>query len=274
MTTKTKTPINKIINCDNRVGLRSLPSDSIPLTVTSPPWDDVRVYGDGISTAWNQDVFQEVADELWRVTAPGGIVCWHVGEQIRNGSESGTSSEQRLYFRDIGFRLWQTMLIETMAGHTHGTRYGSSIQYVFVLSKGKPNSVNLLRDRPNKHAGEVKGFNKRRSDGSFFTTRQTVIAEYGLRGCVWRYHPRRQEDEEAQTHPAPMHEKLARDLIVSFSNPGNVVLDVFSGAGTVPKHAMLNGRHYLGFEAVKNYCQLSKRRLERYRTTIESPSPV
>ncbi len=64
MKPKTRAPINKIINCDNRVGLRSLPSDSIPLTVTSPPWDDVRVYGDGIATAWNQDVFREVADEL------------------------------------------------------------------------------------------------------------------------------------------------------------------------------------------------------------------
>jgi len=260
--------MNKIVNCDNRVGLRSLPSDSIPLTVTSPPWDDVRVYGDGACTAWNEEVFKEVADELWRVTTPGGIVCWHVGEQIRDGSESGTSSRQRVYFLDIGFRSWQTLRIETMAGHTHGSRYGSPLQNVFVLSKGKPNSINLLRDRPNKHAGEVKGFNKRRRDGSFFTTRQTVIAEYGLRSSVWRLHPRRQEDEEARTHPAPMHEKLARDLIISFSNPGDVVLDVFSGAGTVPKHAMLNGRYYLGFEAVESFCHLSKRRLERYRASM------
>ncbi|MBA2116729.1 DNA-methyltransferase [Bremerella alba] len=264
-----KLPRNQVINTDNRKGLKSLPDDSIPLTVTSPPWDDVRIYGDGTLTPWNANVFREVADQLWRVTAQGGVVCWHVGEQIQNGSESGTSSEQRLYFRDLGFRLWQTLIVETMAGHTHGNRYGSMIQYIFVLAKGPPKTVHLLRDRPNKHAGEVKGFNKRRRDGSFFTTTQTVIAEYGIRGSVWKYHPRKQEDDEARRHPAPMDETISRDLIRSFSNPGDLVLDPFAGSGTTLKWVMTMGRYYLGFEAVEQYFQLAKRRLERYRVGME-----
>ncbi len=117
-----KIPINQIINIDNREGLRSLPDNSIALTVTSPPWDDVRIYGDGVVTEWNSDVFKEVAHELLRVTSPGGIVCWHVAEKIRDGFESGTSAEQRLCFRDIGFHLWQALVIETPAGHTRQNR--------------------------------------------------------------------------------------------------------------------------------------------------------
>jgi len=265
MNTNFKFPINQIIHTDNRDGLRSLPKDSIPLTVTSPPWDDVRIYGDGTLTPWNADVFQEVADQLWRVTAPGGVVCWHVGEQIKDGSESGTSSEQRLYFRDLGFRLWQTLIIETMAGHTHKHRYGGSVQYVFVLSKGKPKSVTLLRDRPNKHVGTVKGFYKRDAFGKVHSQSQVVIAEHGVRGPVWRYFPRKQQDEEARQHPAPMDETISRDLIRSFSKPGDLVLDPFTGSGTTLKWAMTLGRYYLGFEAVEEYCQLAKSRLERHR---------
>lgn len=261
-------PINKVIHTDNRNGLRALPSDSIPLTVTSPPWDDIRIYGNGKSTAWNQEVFGEIATELWRVTADGGIICWHVAEQIKDGSESGTSSEQRLFFRDLGFRLWQTLVIETVAGHTHKHRYGSTIQFVFVLSKGRPRTLNLLRDRPNKHAGKVKGFCKRERDGSVRPQARVVIASYGLRGAVWRYYPRKQDDPEAQEHPAPMDETISRDLIRSFSKMGDVVLDPFAGSGTTLKWAMLLGRHYLGFEAVERYCQLAKRRMERYRTYL------
>lgn len=260
-----KLPINQVIHADNRAGLRSLPDDSIPLTVTSPPWDDVRIYGDGSLTAWNSEVFQEDADRLWRVTSPGGMVCWHVGEQITEGSESGTSSEQRLYFRDLGFRIWQTLIIETTAGHVHKHRYGHSLQYVFVLSKGRPTTVQLLRDRPNKHSERVCGFYKRHSDGTVRSTAKTVIAEFGVRDPVWRYHPRRQEDAEAEAHPALMEEQISRDLIRSFSRPGDLVLDPFTGSATTLKWAMILGRHYLGFEAVESYCQLARRRLERYR---------
>lgn len=260
-----KLPRNQVINTDNRKGLKSLPDDSIPLTVTSPPWDDVRIYGDGTLTPWNANVFREVADQLWRVTAQGGVVCWHVGEQIQNGSESGTSSEQRLYFRDLGFRLWQTLIVETMAGHTHKHRYGGAIQYIFVLTKGKPKTVNLLRDRPNKHAGNVHGFFKRDAHGKIHSQTQVVVAEYGVRGPVWKYFPRKAKDEEARQHPAPMDETISRDLIRSFSEPGNLVLDPFAGSGTTLKWAMTFGRYYLGFEAVEEYFQLAKRRLERYR---------
>lgn len=262
-------PRNQIIHTDNVAGLRSLPDECIPLTVTSPPWDGMRIYSD-IPTAWNMEVFRVLANELWRVLLPGGVVCWHVADQISDGSESGTSAEQKIYFRDIGFRIWQTLVIETVAGHMHKHRYGASIQYVFVLSKGKPRCVNLLRDKPNKHAGDVKRFTKRDKRGNFFSTTLNVIADFGVRGPVWRYYPRQQRDDEARLHPAPMDETICRDLIYSFSKPGDLVVDPFSGVGTTAKWAMLQGRYFLGYEAEDRFCQLSKTRLERYRVKLPS----
>lgn len=269
--TTTRLPINQIIHTDNRKGLRSLPDDCIPLTVCSPPWDDVRVYGDGVQTEWNNDVFQEVADELWRVTAHGGIVCWHVGEQVRDWSESGTTSEQRLYFRDVGFKLFETLVITTTCGHVQQQhRYGMPPQYVFVLSKGQPSTVSLIRDRPNKHAGAVKGFTIRNRDGSMKSKCPAVVKDFSVRSSVWVVHTRL-HDPEAKEHPAAMNEPLARDLIRSFSKPGDLVLDPFGGSGTTAKQAVLLGRHYLIYEVVKEYCQLARRRLERYRIGLGAP---
>ena len=103
--------LNNIYNCDCRDGLRQMEENSVDLTVTSPPYDSLRTYKDE-EDAWNFDVFKEVADELYRVTKPGGIVVWVVGDEVVDGSETGTSFKQALYFKEIGFKLGDTMIYE------------------------------------------------------------------------------------------------------------------------------------------------------------------
>jgi len=255
---------NRLYHGCGIAGMRLLPDHTIPLTVTSPPYDGIREFGG------HPFYFKPMARELWRVTAEGGVVCWHVQEGISNGSESGTSSEQRLYFRDLGFRLHHTMIVETVGGHiSRQNRYGASLQYVFVLSKGKPRTFNPICDVPNKHAGKKTGFYQRRTDGSIRHQATVEIKEMRVRGPVWRLNPgvHTTRDPEARQHPALMHEELARDLIVSWSNEGDVILDPMSGAGTTAKMAFLNGRRYLGFEIFREYHDLATARLE---TTAES----
>jgi len=252
---------NKLVCGCGIEGMRQLPDACIPLTVTSPPFDDLRLFGG------NSFHFQPMAKELWRVTAEGGVVCWHVQEQIKNGSETGTSSEQRLCFRDLGFRLHHTMVVETVAGHVSSeVRYGSALQFVFVLSKGKSRTFNPIKDVPNEWHGKLSGFSQREADGSTRRRRKAVIGTMRARGPVWQASllgPHSRNESETYPHPAIMHEGLARDLIRSWSKPGELVLDPMGGAATTSVAALAEGRTFLSFEIFPEYHALAVARLEK-----------
>lgn len=267
--TETPTLQLDVIHCmDNVEGLRKLiPDESIDLTVTSPPYDNLRTYN-GFSFD-----FEALAHELYRVTKPGGVVVWVVGDATINGSETGTSFRQALYFKDeVGFNLHDTMIyLKNSCPFPEVNRYYPSFEYMFVLSKGKPKTVNLIQDKPNKHAGVKITGTQRNSDGKLQQvsavrnkTNRTV-KPFGVRRNVWEYNVGKwsvTKDTVAYKHPAIFPEKLAEDHIISWSNPGDVVLDPFMGSGTTAKMAKLNGRHYIGFEISHEYVDIAEERLK------------
>ena len=258
--------LNKIHCMDNVEGLRQLiPDDSIDLTVTSPPYDNLRDYK-GQSFR-----FEELAHELYRVTKPGGVVVWIVGDATINGSETGTSFKQALYFKDnVGFRLHDTMIYQKInpVPLTHN-RYQPCFEYMFVFSKGKPKTFNPIRE-PSKHAGEVRSTRTaRKKNGktvSFTHDKMgTPIPSTKVKHNIWAYHVgymHSSKDKLAFDHPAIFPEKLAEDHILSWSNPGDVVLDPFMGSGTVAIMALLNNRNYVGFEISEDYVNISNKRIE------------
>ncbi len=253
--------MNTITCCDCVEGLAKLPDDSIPLTVTSPPYDRLRTFA-----GWN---FERAAEELYRVTAEGGVVGWVVQDGFVKGRRTLTSFKQAIHFADLGFWLWEVLIVkaESYQLPTKG-RYVSIFHYCFVLTKGRPKTVNLLRDKPNKCVGMMKRkWYRRGPDGAMRRgDLPQPIAPYGRRSNVWEYATgfnTTTKDKEAFAHPALMPEALARDLIVSFSNPYDVVLDPFAGAGTTAKMAMLSGRRWLGFEINAEYVAIANDRLRK-----------
>lgn len=253
--------MNTIICCDCVEGMSRLPSNSIPLTVTSPPYDRLRIFAE-----WD---FEGMTDQLYRVTEVGGVVCWCVQDAIVKGRRTLTSFKQAIHFSRVGFWLWEVLIVVAKSYQlpTKG-RYVSIFHYCFILSKGRPKTVNLLRDKPNKCAGKMKRTWHRRSpDGSMRRgLLPQPIAPYGRRSNVWDYATgfnTTSKDREAFAHKALMPERLARDLIVSFSRPYDVVLDPFMGAGTTAKMAMLTGRRWLGFEIEPEYVALASERLRK-----------
>ncbi|MBP5456910.1 MAG: hypothetical protein J6Y37_10440, partial [Paludibacteraceae bacterium] len=116
---------------------------SVDLTVTSPPYDDLRTYEDACE--WNFEVFKKVAQELYRITKPGGVVVWVVGDSTIKGSESGTSFRQALYFKEIGFNIHDTMIWNKGSfAFPSKNCYHQVFEYMFVFSKGKPNTMNFI----------------------------------------------------------------------------------------------------------------------------------
>jgi DNA modification methylase len=228
-------------NTDSVAALQTLGPGSVHLFVTSPPYDNLRTYG---GHSWN---FEATAHEMFRVLCDGGIVCWNVADSVVNGSETLTAFRQALYFKDsVGFRVHDTMIYEkTNFAHPESTRYHQLFEYVFVLSKGKPRCFNPLRDKRNSWAGTgpFGVSTMRQRDGSQKKKRRNIIAEFGMRGNVWTVKTAGQENVcQANAHPAVMPSQLARDLILSWSNPGEWVADPFAGSGTTGREAISTGR--------------------------------
>lgn len=229
-------------NKDSVAALAELPEGCVHLVVTSPPYDNLRTYG---GHSWD---FEGTARELYRVLCDGGIVCWNVNDAVVNGSETLTSFRQAIYFKDVaGFRVHDTMIYEKSNGSKPDpTRYNPCAEYIFVLSKGKPRCFNPIKDKKNITWGKpCFGIHTmREKDGSMSVRKERKIAaEYGTRSNVWKGNTRGQEDAGLPlAHPAMMPKWLARDLILSWSNPGDLVADPFAGSGTTGREAIANGR--------------------------------
>lgn len=240
--------------------MKTILDNSVDLTVTSPPYDNLRTYNGNIEQ-WNFDKFKEIAKELYRVTANGGVVVWVVGDATVKGSETGTSFKQALYFKEIGFNLHDTMIYEkAQACFGSNLCYLQSFEYMFVFSKGKPKSINLIRDRKNiRHGEESMASSGLSKDGKKAPRCRKVMSEYGKRKNIWRYGV----GGGKTGHPAVFPEQLANDHIISWSNEGDTVLDCFMGSGTTGKMAVLNNRKFIGIELDENYFNISKQRIDQ-----------
>lgn len=250
----------RIILGDCLEEMRKIPEESIDLTITSPPYDNLRTYN-----GYSFD-FESIARELYRITKSGGVVVWVVGDSVVKGSETMTSFKQALFFNKIGFNLHDTMIYQkTGIPFPSKTRYLQCFEYMFVLSKGKPKTINLLEDRPNATAGQTRKSRKYRTkDGTFVKGSEKPIKEYGVRFNIWKYQTgqyKSTKDLEAFKHPAIFPEALAEDHILSWSDEGDTVLDCFMGSGTTGKMALLNKRKFIGIEISKEYCEIAKERI-------------
>jgi DNA modification methylase len=248
---------------DCREKLQSLSHKSVDLTVTSPPYDNLRSYEN--SLIWNDLVWKEVIYELYRVTKDGGVVVWVVGDATINGSETGNSFRQALHAKDIGFNLHDTMIYLKPNFSAVGalkTRYAPVFEYMFIFTKGKIKTFNPIKDRECKTFGKPKRGTIRQKDGTMkrMSNEGLLQSKFGQRFNVWEINPQTKKD----IHPAPFPENLAKDHIISWSNEGDTVLDPFMGSGTTGKAALLTNRNFIGIEVVNTYFEYTKTYLNQY----------
>lgn len=229
--------------------------DKVDLIVTSPPYDDLRTYNG--SSSWTYEKFKEVADGMVSVLADGGVIVWVVGDACINGSETGTSFRQALYFMQVGLNLHDTMIFEknssTFPARSNGNRYTQIFEYMFVLSKGKPKTAHLICDKPNKWAGHTSWgdtviYNKdgtRKNQGKI-----KKVPEFSPRTNIWKYTT---GFNGRKGHPAQFPDKLVADHILTWTNPGDVVFDPMVGSGTTAISAIRTGRKFVACEIDREY---------------------
>jgi len=249
-----KMELNKIYCEDCLETMGRMDNNFVDLTITSPPYDNLRDYN-GYSFE-----FEKIAKELFRITKEGGVLVWVVGDATLNGDETGSSFRQALYFKRVGFNLHDTMIWHKPNSFNFGSNscYRQSFEYMFIFSKGKIKTINLIKDIPTKLKGQkVKGARKH-SNGARDEVPDFVVGDYKKRNNVWEI----PVGTSNNGHPAVFPEKLAEDHILSWSKEGDLVYDPMIGSGTVAKMAILNNRKFIGSEISKEYCETAIKRIK------------
>ena len=250
--------------------MKSMQDKSVDAVITSPPYDNLREYG---KHDWE---FEPIAEQLFRVSKDGGVVVWVVGDSVINGSESGTSFRQALFFKDIGFRLHDTMIYWKNAfPFPDQTRYAQVFEYMFVLSKGAPQAHNILRVATHKeNQTRSKNSSYRKADGT------TAKMEYAIGGAdrnmenVWIYevgYGKTTKDKDAFAHPAMFPERLAKDHLLSWSNEDDTIFDPFMGSGTTGVACVQTGRNFIGCEIDPGYFAIAQKRISDAQKQIRMP---
>ena len=257
--------INKIYNEDCLDTMARMKDNFIDLTVTSPPYDNLRTYKNKVDETWGENVWKPIIKELYRVTKDGGVIIWVIGDATIKGSETGSSFRQALFFLDIGFRLHDTMIyMKSGSPYPGNVRYKNVFEYMFVFSKGKPKTINIIKDQKNKWPEGSWGKRTERQKDGELITKPVDINKYGERTNIWYYRVGAgftTKDKYAFGHPAMFPEKLAGDQIKSWSKEGDLVYDPFMGSGTTAKMAIKNNRNFVGSETIKEYCNIAEERI-------------
>jgi len=243
---------NKIYNENCLETMVRMPDNFIDLTVTSPPYDNLRTYTGKM--VWNESVWQDIIKELYRVTKDGGVVVWVVGDATIKGSETGTSFKQALFAKECGFRLHDTMIYQKNSyPFPPVNRYYQQFEYMFVWSKGKPKTYNIQRQPtdPRWRNKDNKSSSQRNPDGTTTKLKYETGKEDRKMDNVWRLNTgymKSTPDKIAYQHSAIFPDELARRHILSWSNEGDIVFDPFMGSGTTAKMSILNNRNWIGSE--------------------------
>lgn len=268
--------INKIYNEDCLDTMGKMSDGFIDLTVTSPPYDDLRKYK-GFTLDW-----KSVIKELYRVTKDGGVVVWVVGDQTIKGSETLVAFEQAIYAKECGFCVETMIYGKPNTPFPANVRYNQQFEYMFVFSKGIPKTFNPIQELKSEKQvkkilnGQIRSESKsyRNRDGSTTRADSDVRMLDRLkkssnkltknRGNIWVYpsgYMVSTKDKFAFDHPAIFPEQLVNDHVISWSNENDLVYDPFAGSGTTAKMSLLSNRNYIGSELSSEYCEIIEERL-------------
>lgn len=252
--------LNRILHGNCSEIMQYMPDECIDLTVTSPPYDKLRDYKGFVFP------FEDIANQLYRVTKKGGVIVWVVGDSYdKKGSETLTSFKQALHFKDIGFNFHDTMIYKKNSyPFPPSNRYYQQFEYMFILSKGRPKTSNLLRQNTKwkKETNEVS--TTRKKNGTTTNMKYEKGKNSRILDNVWEINTgymRTTKDKFAYEHPAIFPEELANKHIKTWSNEKEIVFDPMCGSGTTLKMAYLNNRNFIGIDYSEEYVDISKKRI-------------
>ncbi|MCC7430006.1 site-specific DNA-methyltransferase [bacterium] len=225
--------------------MQKLPSNSIHLMVTSPPYNVSKDYDENLSLDEYLALLRSVFTETYRVLVNGGRACVNIANIGRKPYLPLSDFVSRLML-EIGFKMRGEIIWNKAASSSPSTAWGS------WQSASNP----ILRDVHEYILVFSKGDFKRETNGKINTITKEQFLEWTK--SVWVF---KAESAKRIGHPAPFPEELPYRLIQLYSFKNDVVLDPFLGSGTSALVSVKTGRKFVGYETNESYVNLSKSRI-------------
>lgn len=234
--------------------IKTIRDETIDLTITSPPYDDLRNYNSKINIT-------DIAKELFRITKKGGVVVWNVNDRIKNGSKSLTSFKQAIIFNECGFNVNDVMIWKKTnpMPQVKQPRYNQVFEYMFIFSKGKPKTFNPIMVDCKSANREYKSTCKKITKGKERKYKEFNINKQKIDNNIWEF----AVAQNKTNHPAVFPLELPIRHIKSWSNKGDIILDLFMGSGTTGVACKKLNRSFIGIEIDKEYYEMAKNRIEK-----------
>ncbi len=254
--------LNQIIHADCLQELPHFADNSIDLTVFSPPYDSIRDYKNN----WSFD-FIALGQQLYRVTKDGGVAVVVIGDGTKNFAKSLTTFRLAVNWCDqLGWKMFETCVYrrDGNPGAWWNQRFRVDHEYIMMFFKGEHPAIFQKEHLmvPSKHAGKIYTGTDRLTNGGFKKIEPKAVNPMKCRGTVWQYATSNTEGNKLKLyHPATFPDKLAEDLILTFSKPDDTVLDPMCGSGTTCVMAARNQRTYIGIDIAEEYCEIARKRI-------------
>ncbi|MDI3521290.1 DNA-methyltransferase [Anaerophaga thermohalophila] len=271
-----------IIHGDCRDVLKKIPSDSVDLIFTSPPYADQRktTYG-GIKPEEYVNWFLPVSKELLRVLKPSGTFVLNIKEKVVNGERSTYVMELILAMRKQGW-LWTEEFIWHKKNSYPGkwpNRFRDSWERLLQFNKSRKFAMYQeavmvpMGDWAKNRLRKLSDTDKRRDESKVGSGFGKNISNWLAREKAYPTNVLHLSTEcSNKKHSAAFPEALPEWFIKLFTKPGDTVLDPFTGSGTTNFVAQRMNRHSIGIELYKEYFDYIKERIEPTKLVLFEPN--
>ena len=248
------TPItNTIIHGDTLQTLKKFPSNKINLIITSPSYMLGKEYDRERSLEEYKKYHSDVIKECHRVLTEDGALYWNVAQTPWDGEILPLGAIFYDILKKKNFYLKNWIIWHFEGGLNTKKRLSGRYENILWTVKDKKNFVFNLDDIriPAKWHMDKRCNPKGKNPTDFWTE-----VDY-----VWDINRVVNVSKEKTSHPTQFPEKMIKRIIKASSNKGDIVMDIFSGSGTVMKVAEEEGRKWIGIDKESKYCKIAQKRV-------------
>lgn len=252
---------------DSLESLRAVPDGVINLIITSPPYNIGKAYEKATELDQYLQALSPIVDELVRVLAPNGSLCWQVGNYVEDGEVFPLDIFYHPIFKARGLKL-RNRIIWHFAHGLHATkRFSGRYETMLWFTKGDDYTFNLDPVRvPSKYPGKThfKGDKRGQPSGNPLGKNPSDIWEIVTRDwetALWDIPNVKANHPEKTIHPCQFPIELVERCVLALTNENDWVLDPFSGVGSALLAALRHQRRAMGCEKEAEYVQIAQQRV-------------
>jgi len=259
-----------ILSGDAAVTMKEIPSESVRLVISSPPYNIGKEYEKETALQDYLDSMRPALNEMARVVSSDGSICWQVGNYVDNGEIVPLDIAYYPVFKSLGFKMRNRIIWHFDHGLHASKRFSGRYETICWFTKSDSYIFNLDQVRvPSKYPGkthfkgEKRGLPSSNPLGKNPSDFWTAVEQDWDR-LIWEIPNVKANHPEKTIHPCQFPMELVQRCVLALTNEGDRVLDPFGGVGTAMIAAMMHNRKSIICEKEEKYIDVAMQRIKDY----------